>query len=436
MSDAAAGRRDGRGHDRLARRRDERPRDPQGRLARPRRREPGRGRRDVRRGRPPRRRAAARRAARDPDAADGRGAAAARRPARRARRRRTPSSSSRCTTAASRTTRSCSRPSSTANKLRLGEPRRPGRPRRGQPVFRETLELLLGLRAEIEIVGSVASGAEAIEACAQLDPDVVVVDYRMPGLNGAQTTAALLAASPATRVVCLTASISQEEVELVLAAGAVACLTKDESLDRIVEAIRERRRRGALARREPDGRQHGDRARLDRRLPGGARALPELARRPALRQLRRDELPRLRRPRAGRVLRAARRRRRSCRRPRSRRRATSSPSTRSSLPRYERILSLQLSSTLSGTFASAEAAAASARRRGARDRHANGLGGDRDARARGAAAARARHDRRGDRRARRALPRARTGCSSRSTRSSTSPAAAGSAGPRRSPGRC
>jgi DNA-binding NarL/FixJ family response regulator len=106
-------------------------------------------------------------------------------------------------------------------------------------VFRETLELLLGLRPEIEIVGSVSTGTEAIEACATIAPDVVVIDYRMPGLNGAQTTAALLEASPSSRVVCLTASISQDEVDQVLAAGAVACLTKDQSLDRIVAAIRE-----------------------------------------------------------------------------------------------------------------------------------------------------------------------------------------------------
>ena len=69
-------------------------------------------------------------------------------------------------------------------------------------------------------------------------PDVALIDYRMPGLNGAQTTAAVRAASPRTRVVCLSASVSSEEVELVTAAGAVACLTKDQSLDEIVAAIR------------------------------------------------------------------------------------------------------------------------------------------------------------------------------------------------------
>ena len=106
-------------------------------------------------------------------------------------------------------------------------------------VFRETLELLLGLRGGLEIVGSVASGGEAIELCHALHPDVALVDYRMPGLNGAETTSELLRASPGTRVVCLTASISHDEEEQLYAAGAVACLTKDEDLDQIVNAIRE-----------------------------------------------------------------------------------------------------------------------------------------------------------------------------------------------------
>ena len=106
-------------------------------------------------------------------------------------------------------------------------------------VFRETLELLLGLRGDIEVVGSVASGTEAIEACPGLDPDVVLVDYRMPGLNGVQTTAGLKRVSPRARIVCLTASISEAEIRLVLAAGAVACVMKDEELDRIVAAIHE-----------------------------------------------------------------------------------------------------------------------------------------------------------------------------------------------------
>src|SRR5205085_8439829 len=68
-------------------------------------------------------------------------------------------------------------------------------------IFRETLELLLGLRGDLEIVGSVGTGQEAIDVCTKTQPNVAVVDYRMPGLSGAQTTEAILQASPATRVV-------------------------------------------------------------------------------------------------------------------------------------------------------------------------------------------------------------------------------------------
>jgi DNA-binding NarL/FixJ family response regulator len=112
-------------------------------------------------------------------------------------------------------------------------------------MFRETLELLLDLRPEIEVVASVATGNEAAKVCARLRPDVVLMDYRMPGLNGAQATAAVLAASPTSRVVCLTASVSRREVEQLMAAGAVACLTKDEDLDDIVTAIGDAARRPA-----------------------------------------------------------------------------------------------------------------------------------------------------------------------------------------------
>jgi DNA-binding NarL/FixJ family response regulator len=104
-------------------------------------------------------------------------------------------------------------------------------------IFRKTLELLLGVRGELEVVASVGTGQEAVELCAELQPDVVVVDYRMPGLSGAQTAQEVRSASPATRVVCLTASVSSAEIEELHQAGAVACVGKDEELERIVAAI-------------------------------------------------------------------------------------------------------------------------------------------------------------------------------------------------------
>lgn len=103
--------------------------------------------------------------------------------------------------------------------------------------FRETLQLLFGLRDEIEVVGAAPNGDVAPKLVAEHRPDVVLMDYRMPGLNGADATKAVLAADPHTAVVCLTASVSVQEVDEVLAAGAVAVVTKDEDFDRLVTVV-------------------------------------------------------------------------------------------------------------------------------------------------------------------------------------------------------
>jgi DNA-binding NarL/FixJ family response regulator len=103
--------------------------------------------------------------------------------------------------------------------------------------FRETLELLFGLRDEVEVVASVATGDAAPDVAREVHPDVVLMDYRMPGLNGAEATRAVMAACPETRVVCLSASVSAGEVEEVLSAGAVACVMKDEDFDRLVAVV-------------------------------------------------------------------------------------------------------------------------------------------------------------------------------------------------------
>jgi DNA-binding NarL/FixJ family response regulator len=106
-------------------------------------------------------------------------------------------------------------------------------------VFREALELLLGLRTDVEVVASVGDGAEAVEAARRTSPDVVLMDYRLPGLDGVQATRAVREACPGVTVVCLTASANDKEREALEEAGAVQCLTKDQELDDIVAAIHE-----------------------------------------------------------------------------------------------------------------------------------------------------------------------------------------------------
>jgi DNA-binding NarL/FixJ family response regulator len=105
-------------------------------------------------------------------------------------------------------------------------------------VFREGLELVLGLDSGIEIVGAAEDGSEAVELVRDLRPDVVLMDYRLPGMDGVEATAALLDAYSGGAVIGLTASANIREREALRDAGAVACLSKDDDLEEIVAAIR------------------------------------------------------------------------------------------------------------------------------------------------------------------------------------------------------
>jgi DNA-binding NarL/FixJ family response regulator len=105
-------------------------------------------------------------------------------------------------------------------------------------VFRNALEVLLALDSGIEIAGSEPDGNDVVERCRELEPDVVLVDYRLPGLDGVQVTRLLREHAPGVAVVALTAAAGEREVEALLEAGAVACLGKDRPLDEIVETVR------------------------------------------------------------------------------------------------------------------------------------------------------------------------------------------------------
>jgi two-component system, NarL family, response regulator DesR len=105
-------------------------------------------------------------------------------------------------------------------------------------VFREALELLLGIRSDVQVVASVEHGNDIVSLCREHEPDVVVIDYRLPGMDGVEATTALRQACPNVAVLCLTASANPREMEAMEQAGAVACMSKDEELDEIVGAIR------------------------------------------------------------------------------------------------------------------------------------------------------------------------------------------------------
>jgi DNA-binding NarL/FixJ family response regulator len=112
-------------------------------------------------------------------------------------------------------------------------------------VFREALELMLDVTPDVRVVAAVANGEAALDVCPRIEPDVVVVDYRLPGLDGVETIVGLRSACPNASVVVLTAAAETGEMQALLEAGAVACLTKDRGLDEIVGAIRRAAGRGA-----------------------------------------------------------------------------------------------------------------------------------------------------------------------------------------------
>lgn len=107
-----------------------------------------------------------------------------------------------------------------------------------QALFCEGLRTLLDLQPDIEVVGEANNGREAIECVARAAPDVVLMDIRMPVLDGVAATRDIRAHHPNTQVIVLTTFDDDEYVFEALRAGAVGYLLKDVASDRLAEAIR------------------------------------------------------------------------------------------------------------------------------------------------------------------------------------------------------
>ncbi|WP_405998078.1 response regulator [Streptomyces sp. NBC_00829] len=108
-----------------------------------------------------------------------------------------------------------------------------------QAVVREGIVMLLGLLPGIEVVGSAKDGDQAVSLVAELAPDVVLMDLRMPRCDGVEATRRIRSEHPGTHVVVLTTYADDESLFPALRAGARGYLTKDADGDEIVRAIQD-----------------------------------------------------------------------------------------------------------------------------------------------------------------------------------------------------
>ncbi|MFC7880737.1 response regulator [Streptomyces sp. NPDC057376] len=107
-----------------------------------------------------------------------------------------------------------------------------------QQMVRQGFTVLLNTQADIEVIGQAVDGLDAVSKVAELVPDVVLMDIRMPELGGIEATRRVVGANPDIRVLVLTTFDLDEYVYEALVAGASGFLLKDASADQLAEAVR------------------------------------------------------------------------------------------------------------------------------------------------------------------------------------------------------
>lgn len=105
-------------------------------------------------------------------------------------------------------------------------------------ILRGGIKFLLLAFDDIELVGEAANGEEALHLCEQLQPDVVLMDLMMSGMNGAETTKAIKRKYPKIQVLVLTSFMETELIKQAMTAGAIGYLLKGASIDELADAIR------------------------------------------------------------------------------------------------------------------------------------------------------------------------------------------------------
>jgi DNA-binding NarL/FixJ family response regulator len=107
-----------------------------------------------------------------------------------------------------------------------------------QAIVRDGLEMLLKLESDIDIVGTAEDGAAAVDMVTQKSPDLVLMDIKMPVMNGVEATRQITTKYPQVKVLVLTTYDDEEWVSAAIQAGASGYLLKDTPRDQIIRAIR------------------------------------------------------------------------------------------------------------------------------------------------------------------------------------------------------
>jgi DNA-binding NarL/FixJ family response regulator len=142
-----------------------------------------------------------------------------------------------------------------------------------QTMFRDGMRVLLSTQSDFQIVGEAADGEQAIHKAAALHPDVVLMDLRMPVLDGAAATRRLRAAQPDVRVIVLTTFDEDAAIFDGLRAGATGYLLKDAPTEKLYEAIRAAARGESFLQPSVASRVVAEFARLSERSPDSIQAL-------------------------------------------------------------------------------------------------------------------------------------------------------------------
>ena len=106
-----------------------------------------------------------------------------------------------------------------------------------EPLFAEALEVLLAADERIEVVGRAGDGSQAVELARQLEPDVVLMDLNMPGVDGFGATEQIVGGPGSVRVLVLTGSEDPADVAKARRAGATGYITKDRIAETLVDAV-------------------------------------------------------------------------------------------------------------------------------------------------------------------------------------------------------